>query len=242
MTCNTSASTPQPAMGDWSHHNGWETTWTGATRSWRVFDRHAEDPATARLMKTPLQVLIITIILERLGSLPPDRYQLFWRYYETIYDRELAKNTTLRTLLMQQRNPITSLHESVGLTLQALAETSTDARALLPTQQLRQLTEQRLMDIGHEPGTELSKLASTIVTAATHRLVLLVPGEDNTVTFEIRSLQELMAARALTSGTDEQVRRTLSVTATSPALAQHLGVLRWPHVLRRARPPPRPDH
>jgi predicted NACHT family NTPase len=180
------------------------------------FTKHARNPATARLMKTPLQVLIITIILERLGSLPPDRYQLFWRYYEMIYDRELAKNTTLRTLLMQQRNSITSVHEAVGLTLQARAETATDARALLPTEQLRQLTEDQLVELGHEKGLELRKLADTIVTAATHRLVLLVPGKDDTVTFEIRSLQELMAARALSNDTDERIRSLLSLTAPSP--------------------------
>ena len=81
-----------------------------------------------RLMKTPLQVLIMSIILERVGNLPPDRYQLFWRYYETVYDREAAKNTTLASLLTQHRRSITELHEAVGLTLQVRAEGSGDSR------------------------------------------------------------------------------------------------------------------
>lgn len=51
-------------------------------------------------MKTPLQVLIMTLILERLGNLPADRYQLFWHYYETVYDRESAKNVTLESLFL----------------------------------------------------------------------------------------------------------------------------------------------
>jgi hypothetical protein len=48
------------------------------------------------------------------------------------------------------------------------------------------------------------------------RLVLLVPDESDTVTFEIRSLQELMAARALSTGTDEEIRDRMTRTAASP--------------------------
>jgi len=180
------------------------------------FEKHATDPAMARLMKTPLQVLIMTLILERLGNLPPDRFQLFWRYYETVYDRESAKNTTLASLLTQHRGSITQLHEAVGLALQVRAETSTDARALLPMPELRSLAEARLLELGHAAGADASALAGKIVTAATQRLVLLVPAENNTVTFEVRSLQELMAARALSNGTDDDVRSRMHITAPSP--------------------------
>jgi hypothetical protein len=180
------------------------------------FERNATDPAMTRLMKTPLQVLIMTIILERLGNLPPDRFQLFWRYYETVYDRESAKNTTLASLLNQHRGPITHLHEAVGLTLQVRAETSADARGLLPMTELGSLAEARLLELGHDAGADVTALAGKIVTAATQRLVLLVPAENSTVTFEVRSLQELMAARSLSHGTDDEVRRRLHITAPSP--------------------------
>jgi hypothetical protein len=169
-----------------------------------------------RLMKTPLQVLIMTFILERLGTLPADRYQLFWRYYETVYEREAAKNTTLSSLFTDHRASITELHEAVGLALQIQSETSTDARALLPLSELRSMAEERMVEVGHEAGFEATKVADRIVTAATERLVLLVAHEDDTVTFEIRSLQELMAARALSNGPDDTIRVRLSVTAQSP--------------------------
>jgi hypothetical protein len=180
------------------------------------FEKHATDPAMARLMKTPLQVLIMTFILERFGNLPPDRFQLFWRYYETVYDREAAKNTTLASLLTQHRSSITQLHEAVGLVLQARAETSADARALLPVSELGTLAEARLLELGHSAGSDASALAGKIVTAATQRLVLLVPAENNTVMFEVRSLQELMAARALSNGTDGEVRSRMDSAAPSP--------------------------
>jgi hypothetical protein len=180
------------------------------------FERHLSDPAMARLMKTPLQVLIMSIILEHVGNLPPDRYQLFWRYYETVYDREAAKNTTLAPLLTQHRRSITELHEAVGLTLQVRGETAGDSQSLLPLPDLLALAEGRLLDLGHEAGSATRALAENMVTAAMKRLVLLVPAEHDTVTFEIRSLQELMAGRALSNGTDEEIRERLHLTAPSP--------------------------
>lgn len=180
------------------------------------FKKHATDANMVRLMTTPLQVLIMTFILERFGTLPADRYRLFWRYYETVYEREAGKNTTLSSLFTDHRSAITELHEAVGLALQVQSETSTDARALLPLSELRTMAESRMVEVGHQAGMEAAKVADKIVKAATERLVLLVAHEDDTVTFEIRSLQELMAARALSNGPDADVRGRLNVTAPSP--------------------------
>jgi hypothetical protein len=177
------------------------------------FNRHLADPAMARLMQTPLQVLIMTVILERAGNLPPDRYQLFWRYYETVYDREAAKNTPLASLLTLQRRTITELHEAVGLTLQVHGEEKARWKAVLPLTELHRLAERRLLELGHETGPDTRALTESIVTK---RLVLLVPAEDDTVAFEIRPLQELMAGRALGNGTDEETRQRLTLTAVCP--------------------------
>ncbi|MCD4849661.1 hypothetical protein LN996_02425 [Arthrobacter sp. AK01] len=180
------------------------------------FNKAVLDPNAERLLKTPLQVLILTFILDRLGSLPADRYHLFWRYYETLYDREASKATSLRSLFAQHRDDITELHERVGILLQMQAETLGEAKSRMPMSVLRTLATERMIEVGHDAGTEAKKIAQRIVQAATHRLVLLVPGEEDTVSFEVRSLQELMAARAISSGSDDDVRHRLEVTAPSP--------------------------
>lgn len=180
------------------------------------FERHATDAAMLRLMKTPLQVLIMTLILERFGSLPANRYELFWRYFETIYDRESAKFTNLANLLTEQRREIVDLHEDVGLELQVHAENSTESRSIISKSRLRELAASRLRELGNDPGAELDRIADQIVRAATDRLVLLVPAENEGVSFEIRSLQELMAARALSKGKDEEIRSRLTTAAPSP--------------------------
>ncbi|MFF1633460.1 NACHT domain-containing protein [Leifsonia sp. NPDC058248] len=180
------------------------------------FEREASNGSMLRLMKTPLQVLIITLILQSLGTLPADRYQLFFKYFETIYQREQAKTTSLSNLLSTYRPAIIHLHEAVGLELQIQSETATDARAILPKHELQRLTLERLIALGNDRGAQTERIAAQIVQAATERLVLLVPAENDGISFEIRSLQELMAARALSDAPDAQIRARLTLVAPSP--------------------------
>lgn len=182
----------------------------------RRFLHEAEDKTTQRLLKTPLQVLIITVILERLGALPPDRYSLFSRYYDTIYDRETGKPNDLAAFLATHKPEITYIHEMVGLLLQHRSEIAEDSQALLGVDALRKVAQDRLVRIGHEPGYELDKITDRILDAVRERLVLLVPGGDDTVMFEVRSLQELMAARALSTGLETDIESRLAALAPSP--------------------------
>ncbi|WP_411734394.1 NACHT domain-containing protein [Paeniglutamicibacter sp.] len=185
----------------------------GVTRS---FGKAVRDPNAERLLKTPLQVLMLTYILEKLGTLPADRYELFWRYYTTVYDREAAKLTSLASLFSNHRADITDLHERVALELQIQAETMGEATSHLPLTTLRQMAVNRMSDIGHDSPGSAERIADQIVQAATHRLVLFVPESDDTIAFEVRSLQELMAARAISDGEDSEVERRLLITAPSP--------------------------
>jgi hypothetical protein len=174
----------------------------------------AEDPITARLLRSPLQVTIMSILLERRVRVPQDRHGLFDAYYQTIYDREAAKPGPVGLLLDQQRSNVNLLHEQVGLLLQIRAERGGDAEALLPRQDLHDLARQRLYEEGH-PDAGAERLAAQLVTAATRRLVLLVPLTADAVGFEVRSLQEFMAARALLRGDSTVVLERLRRLAPS---------------------------
>jgi hypothetical protein len=168
----------------------------------------AEEPITARLMRSPLQVTIMSILLERRVRAPQDRHSLFDAYYQTIYERETAKSRAIGDLLEQQRSNVNWLHDQVGLLLQRRAEHAGDAEALLPNQELHDLAVRRLCDQGFADG-EAVRLATGLVKAATDRLVLLVPKIQGAVGFEVRSLQEFMAARALVTGDDPVVLQRL---------------------------------
>lgn len=180
------------------------------------FNSEAQKESNQRLLTTPLQVLIMTFILESLGSLPTDRYQLFWKYYETVYNREAAKNTTLASLFSSHRADILNLHERVGLILQCQSEAAGDARALMPIGEFETLARERLIERGHDDQQEIDRVTAQLIQAATQRLVLLVPGEGSALHFEVRSLQELMAARALIDDQDLIVETRLKLCAPSP--------------------------
>ncbi|MFI7578006.1 NACHT domain-containing protein [Micromonospora sp. NPDC049497] len=174
----------------------------------------ARDPLTARLMVTPLQVTIMSLLLEGRARVPQDRYTLFADYYRTIYGREVAKNTATARLLERHRRTVDQLHEKVGLRLQIQAESSGKADAALPNREVQTLARQ-ILDKEDHPVEEAQRLAEQIAAAATTRLVLLVAKHADDVGFDVRSLQELMAARALTTGPDGGIMERLRAIALS---------------------------
>jgi hypothetical protein len=80
--------------------------------------------------------------------------------------------------------------------------------------ELRELAARQLVESGYR-AEEAHSIAQDLVDAATKRLVLLVPRDDG-IGFEIRSLQELMAAHAITEGEDIAVLGRLRLLAHSP--------------------------
>lgn len=169
----------------------------------------ASDVSAAKLMTTPLQVTIMATLLERIGTPPRQRFDLFSQYYTVIYNRELERDIPASRVLRDHKVEIDAIHRHVGLRLQAAAETSGHTDARMSTHELRELIATRLSDEGYE-GEALSSLAAQILSAASNRLVFLVGVEMDRIGFEIRSLQEFSAASALLDGSDSQVRDRLS--------------------------------
>lgn len=173
-----------------------------------------DDEVTGRLMRTPLQVMILSLLLENRRRPPQDRAALFQAYYDVIYDREVQKKNHLSDVLDNYRPDIDGIHYSVGLVLQERSENSGDFDAAMPTDELRQIIRQRLIDQEHS-GPGLDRLVDDLTRAARDRLVLLAATGQDQVGFELRSLQEYMAAKALTSGPDDVVVGNLKVVAPS---------------------------
>lgn len=182
----------------------------------RQLVRAADDESLRPLLRIPLQVLILSIIIENsAGNLAPDRFSLFYGYYDTVYKRELAKQTTLANILRDHPTQIQQLHERVGAQLQLSSQAGDRAIAALSTDDLEIIAREVLTEAGHNivPG---DRLLGDIVTAARQRLVLLSPKGPHGLGFDVRSLQELMAAMYLTSGDWERVSSGLSGIAASP--------------------------
>jgi uncharacterized membrane protein YheB (UPF0754 family) len=176
--------------------------------------RATRSPTTARLMQTPLQVTILSVLAEISGELPDDRWALFDQYYDTIIRRETQRGLALSAVLRDHRKIIDRIHRHVGLRLQRQSELAGANNALLAKNEFEGIVEYNLS--GSALGDKRDRLRRQITEAALERLVFLVSPQGDEIGFEIRSLQEFMAAEALMDGDDGQVRARLNVIAPIP--------------------------
>ncbi len=187
----------------------------GASLLKRVRAALAEtSPATTWLMRSPLQVTIMTMLLSQIGEAPTDRAGLFSEYYDTIYRRELGKNLTTSRLLREHRHVIDALHNQIGLLLQARGAVGATTGSQIALSTVVRLLWEILADEGFTPE-ETTELASRLRDTTTERLVFLVGATADSVAFELRSLQEYCAARALLDGPDHLLLPRLAVIAGS---------------------------
>ena len=170
--------------------------------------RAIDDNSTSRLMRSPLQVTIMTALVDQMGRPPSGRWNLFDSYYEVIYQREMERDIPASELLRQFRADIDAIHNRVGLLLQIASEQKGKTDAWFSGEKLRSLVRARLEEEGHD-GIALNSLTDQIADAALERLVFLVGVEADQVGFEVRSFQEFMAAECLMDGTDAQVELRL---------------------------------
>jgi hypothetical protein len=171
----------------------------------------AED-STSRLMRSPLQVTIMATLVDQTGQPPHERWRLFHDYYEVIYRREMERDIPAAELLRDHKSNIDEIHHRVGLVLQIESERRGLTDAHLTTQQFASVVEARLSAEGYV-DTDLERLREVIIEAAANRLVFLVGVEAGQIGFEIRSLQEFMAAQALMNGSDQTVSERMNAIA-----------------------------
>ncbi len=183
----------------------------------KLLEGAAREESLQRLLRTPLQVLIMTIIAEAARQFAPSRFELFWGYYTTVEQRERGKTLLgYATLIRDHPSEVLDLHCRAGLLLQERAETAVGSESVLSPDDLKDLAWSVLTDAGHDPAARDRDLLERIITAVTHRLVLLTPRHGGGFGFDVRSLQELMAARALTTGQLDDTLVRLKVIGASP--------------------------
>ncbi|RKR43245.1 AAA family ATPase [Paraburkholderia sp. BL17N1] len=180
----------------------------------RVLRDAAAESATENLLKTPLQVTILTALVQY-GRAPRERWKLFERYFSITYDREIDRQTYASQRLADYRSHIERIHSRVALLLQVESEKSGGAAGRMGRDRFLQVIDSVLRE-DEIRDDERAQLVSDIAIAAEQRLVFLVEPEPGLFGFEIRSLQEFLAAWELTSGRDAEVEDRLSQVSTAP--------------------------
>lgn len=163
-------------------------------------DAASRRPETARLMTSPLQVTILSLLLEQRRQAPASRYSLFKSYYDVIYARECNKPAGISDVLDTYRPQFDQLHEQCGLAIHASAELAGEAESILAVEDLEAIARRILESDGYRES-DRDELIKNILHLAQQRLVLLVPRMDG-LAFEVRSLAEFFAARCLMAGED----------------------------------------
>ncbi|MBK3824249.1 AAA family ATPase [Paraburkholderia aspalathi] len=170
---------------------------------------------------------ILTALVQQIGRAPRERWNLFSRYFAYTYNREIERNTYASPLLADFRTHIEKIHMRVALLLQVEAEREGRASARMSRPRLEEviaavLDEDEIAPFRTESITEddiaenRKTLVKEIAIAAEQRLVFLVEPEPGKFGFEIRSLQEFLAAWALTSGRDSEIEARLIQVANAP--------------------------
>jgi len=189
------------------------------TRARDVVDKlreSAKRQLTAQLISSPLQVTFMVTVVAARGDPGEDRWQLIDSYYRTIYDRERQKAVPPYDAVLSKQQPtIDRLHHDIGFWLQYRGEMAEGPSVSLPINQFERLVDTYLHEIGRE-GSEKDQMVRLITDAARHRLVFLTSRVAGELSFEVRSLQEYMAAECLMTGDPEIVKDRLKAIAPAP--------------------------
>jgi hypothetical protein len=173
------------------------------------------DESTLRLFASPLQVTILTVLLEKLGRVPRDRWRLFSEYYRVISQREQEKGGSLAQLLQTYISDIDFVHREVGYLLQQRSSSAGETSASLSISEFEEIIRKRLRDHDHADA-EVTELTSQFMQLATDRLVFLSPLSAGVIGFELRSLQEFMAGEYISALPDSMIADALRGVAESP--------------------------
>ncbi|MFC9335743.1 NACHT domain-containing protein [Arthrobacter sp. NPDC057009] len=190
----------------------------GSSRAEAVYQglvRASADESTANLFTTPLQVTILTVLVETSGQVPRDRWRLFSRYYDVINQRELEKGGELSTLLQEYESDVVFLHRHIGNLLQHRGARAGDTSATITREEFLQIIRDRLSAMDHEPS-KVSFLAEEFARLVTDRLVFLAVINSERIGFEIRSLQEYMAGAYISDLPDSQIVPTIRSLSIDP--------------------------
>jgi hypothetical protein len=193
-------------------------------------ERAITQPATARLMVSPLQVTIMHVIIDGEGSTPAGRWELFSEYYRVLKKREKSKGGETQKILESNWEHLDPVHHRAGLVLQTESELSGTAGAHLSRPRLKKLIKGYLETIGYDDKDQEAR-SEELAGLALNRLVLLSmrqqgPTEDDgLISFDVRSLQEFMAAAELTTQPETKDR----VSRIEERLTHISGIAHWRH-------------
>jgi hypothetical protein len=172
------------------------------------------DPVVSRLMKSPLQASIMTILVRSGGEPPRNKYELFTDYYSIIFRREKQKGVS--KILNDHPSYIDAIHYKLGYILQCRSESTDSPSATISLSSFKDFIEDYLHNDVGLTAKEMTEASKLIIDASTLRLIFIEEIQDGQIGFNIRSLQEFFAANYLMQNRrDSEIQLILKRIASS---------------------------
>lgn len=157
-----------------------------------------KDESVARLLRTPLQATIISILVKSGGKPPHERYSLFNQYYGIIVQREKQKNIV--ATLNDKTEWIEDIHFLIANKLQKESQKDKNASAEISQDELEALLEHYIeeeQDEFYETSSSLKQKTKQFFDIITQRLCFLGENRAGYFSYSIRSMQEYFAGTYL---------------------------------------------
>jgi hypothetical protein len=164
----------------------------------RTFMENHNVPHIQALASYPMQLAILLHLLQRRQLLPQRRTELFSEYLKTFLDREQSEEK--EPLLAEERQVIEDIHGYIGWYIQAQAEEG-KSNGSIARDDLQRLIHQHL-----QGSDEKQRLAESLFSAVTTRVLCLVERDPGSFQFEVQSLREYFAAVHLFDEVDRDSR------------------------------------
>ncbi len=183
----------------------------------RIMKEALEDEVTCRLMKTPLQITIISILVKSGGKPPHERYSLFRQYYDTVVRREKQKEIV--ATLNDNTGWLEEMHYLIGYKLQCESEGEENPSAEISRENLEAAIGDYIeenQDNFYEAESGTAEKAEEFLMTITERICFLCENREGYYSFSIRSIQEYFAGTYLIKDkTDGEALRNIEQIAYS---------------------------
>jgi nucleoside-triphosphatase THEP1 len=175
-----------------------------------TFQACLKDRVVGVLTQTPLQVTILLVIIRAGGTPPKQREELFERYMDIIYQREIKRRPELLTT---DRELIYGLHKFIAYVLHKRAEKDITA-ALMDISEFKQKVQEYLAHTAPLlEGEQLERKMNQIIAEASQRLVLIESPQAGKIGFGLTTIREFFAAAHLVDTAKDTRERDLRFRA-----------------------------
>lgn len=175
-----------------------EGQWEKQQEYLEIMKEAMKDETIARLMKTPLQATIISILVKSGGKPPHERYSLFNQYYETMVRREKQKKVIVT--LNDKTEWIEDIHLLTAYRLQEESEEEQNPSAEISREALERMLRNYIeekQDDCYETQVPAERKVQEFLAVVTQRLCFLVENRAGYYSYSIRTMQEYFAGTYL---------------------------------------------